>query len=422
MQSNFFELYLWRITIISVMDTLNEISNRLINQVKNLFTRSLANKIDWTERLIEIRGSRGVGKTTLLLQRAKSIIQTGGKVVYVSLDLPHFFSHSLYEFADTFVKYGGEYLFLDEVHRYPAKHKDSDWSLEIKNIYDSFPNLKIVYSGSSILHLYQGMGDLSRRKAAYLLHGLSFREYLEINCIKKYPAYAFEEILSSHQNIASKILEDMKPLVHFKKYLKSGYYPFFKGNEPVYFKQLQDVVNLIIDSDIPYQTNISNSAREQLKRLLGAISSTVPYVPNMNTLGELLQISDHRTLLKYLLLLEEAQLIYLVRTDAKGNKQMQKPDKILINNSNLMYALGMKMNETGTQRETFFYNQLSYQENISYSAKADFIVNNTYIFEIGGKSKGNAQIKDLDKAYVAADDLEIGFGNKIPIWLFGFLY
>ena len=180
---------------------MKEISNRLINKVKNLFIRSLASEVDWSQRLIEIRGSRGVGKTTLLLQRAKAITQSGGKVMYVSLDLPQFFSQSLYEFADNFVKYGGEYLFLDEVHRYPAKHKDSDWSLEIKNIYDSFPNLKIVYSGSSILHLYQGMGDLSRRKAAYLLHGLSFREYLEINGIKKYTSFGLEEILSSHQNL-----------------------------------------------------------------------------------------------------------------------------------------------------------------------------------------------------------------------------
>jgi len=404
------------------MESLNEISNRLINQVKNLFIRSLANQIDWTQRLIEIRGSRGVGKTTLLLQRAKMITQSGGKVMYVSLDLPQFFSQSLYEFADNFVKYGGEYLFLDEVHRYPAKHKDSDWSLEIKNIYDSFPNLKIVYSGSSILHLYQGMGDLSRRKAAYLLHGLSFKEYLEFNGIKKYTSLGLEEILSSHQKIASEMLEDLKPLVHFKNYLKTGYYPFFKGNEYVYFKQLQDVVNLIIDSDIPYQTNISNTAREQLKRLLGAICTTVPYVPNMNTLAELIQISDQRTLLKYLLLLEEAQLIHLVRTDAKGNKLMQKPDKILINNCNLMYALAMKTSDVGTQRETFFYNQLSYQEKICYSGKADFMVNNEFLFEIGGKSKGKAQIKDLDKAYIVADGIEIGFGNKIPIWLFGFLY
>ena len=218
------------------------------------------------------------------------------------------------------------------------------------------------------------------------------------------------------------MLEDLKPLVHFKNYLKTGYYPFFKGNEYVYFKQLQDVVNLIIDSDIPYQTNISNTAREQLKRLLGAICTTVPYVPNMNTLAELIQISDQRTLLKYLLLLEEAQLIHLVRTDAKGNKLMQKPDKILINNCNLMYALAMKTSDVGTQRETFFYNQLSYQEKICYSGKADFMVNNEFLFEIGGKSKGKAQIKDLDKAYIVADGIEIGFGNKIPIWLFGFLY
>ena len=263
---------------------------------------------------------------------------------------------------------------------------------------------------------------MSRRKAAYLLHGLSFREYLEKNGVKKFNSYNLEQITENHQKIATEIIEDFRPIVHFKKYLKTGYYPFYKGNEPIYFRQLQDVVNLIIDSDIPYQTNISNSAREQLKRLLGAISSTVPYLPNMNTLADLINISDQRTLLKYLLLLEEAQIINLVRTGAKGNKLMQKPDKILINNSNLMYALGMNLNEIGTQRETFFYNQLSYQENISYSGKADFLVNNKYLFEIGGKTKGKRQITDQNDAFIVSDDIEIGFGNKIPIWLFGFLY
>lgn len=404
------------------MNSLLEISNRLINNVKNTFTRSLIHTIDWSQPVIEIRGSRGVGKTTLLLQKAKSIQKAGGKVIYVSLDTPYFFNKNLVDFAVEFTKFGGEYLFIDEIHRYPAKHKQSDWSLELKNIIDAFPDLKIIYSGSSILHLFNGNGDLSRRKASYLMSGLSFREYLEMNKIHSFEILKIDDIIQNHTEIAQKITETTPPLLHFNNYLKFGYYPFYKENENVYYNQLQNVIHLIIDTDIPYLTTISVNAKEQLKRLLGAISTTIPYTPNMKTLANLIEVTDQRTLLKYLQLLEEAQIIQLVKSDSVGNKSLQKPEKILINNTNLMYALGMNNTEKGAQRETFFYNQLTITDRIVYSKTADFKVNEKYTFEIGGKNKGKKQLLGQEDAYIVSDDIEIGFGQKIPLWLFGFLY
>jgi predicted AAA+ superfamily ATPase len=338
------------------------------------------------------------------------------------LDLPYFYTKHLFDFVNEFTQHGGNYLFLDEIHRYPSKHKDSDWSLELKNITDSFPDLQIVYSGSSILHLYKGQGDLSRRKASYLMNGLSFREYLELNKVMKHSTISLESLLKEHNSIATEICASIKPLMHFKNYLKTGYYPFYSGKEEIYFRQLQDVINLIIDTDLPYLSAISQSGKEQLKRLLGAISSTVPYMPNMNKLAELIRVTDHRTLMKYLQLLDEAQIIQMIRSNSKGNKQFQKPEKILINNTNLMYALGLYHAEIGAQRETFFYNQVSYSEKVYYSKVGDFMVNEKFIFEIGGKNKGFKQLMNESNAFVVSDEIEIGFGNKIPLWLFGFLY
>jgi predicted AAA+ superfamily ATPase len=243
-----------------------------------------------------------------------------------------------------------------------------------------------------------------------------------LNKIIELDSINFTELVEKHSTYAENISQQIKPLLHFKNYLKIGYYPFYSDNEIIYFSQLQNIINLIIDTDLSYLTSISSNAKEQLKRLLGAISTTVPYVPNMKNLASMIDVTDQRTLLKYLQLLEEAQILQLVSSDAKGNKQLQKPEKILIQNTNLMYALGMNNTDVGTQRETFFYNQISTTEEIVYSGKADFLVNDTYLFEVGGKNKGKRQIRGENKAYIVADEIEIGFGNKIPLWLFGFMY
>ena len=404
------------------MDAILNISNRLLNSIHFSFERSLLRDIDWTQRLIEIRGSRGVGKTTMMLQKAKELRTLGCNVVYTSLDTPYFFRESLFNFVEYFVLHGGTHLFLDEVHRYPSKAKLSDWSLEIKNIYDAFPQLQIVYSGSSILHLYKGKGDLSRRKASYLLNGLSFREFLELNDLLKTSRLSLNVLIDNHEEIARTICEKIRPLQHFKHYLKFGFYPFYSGNEDVYFQQLQEMVNQIIDADLPYLSAISTGGQEQLKRLLGAISSTVPYLPNMKKLAEQIQVTDHRTLLKYMYLLEQAQLIALLRSGAKGNKLLEKPDKIYLNNTNLIHALSYTHTDIGSERETFFINQLNQVARVKYPKTGDFTVNETFLFEIGGKSKTAKQISKSGNAYIASDDIETGFGNKIPLWLFGFLY
>lgn len=404
------------------MESLITLSNRLIQQTNNDFKRSIINRIDWSQPLVEIRGSRGVGKTTLMLQRAGKLKSAGHKVLYISLDTPYFYNHSLIEFAEQAYQYGIYHLFLDEVHRYPSKHKQSDWSLEIKNIHDAIPSLNIVYSGSSILHLFKGKGDLSRRKAGYLMHGLSFREFLEKQNILKTEPRTLTEILSGHEVFAENISKKIKPIPHFKNYLKYGYYPFYDGNKELYINRLREVVNLIIDSDLPNVTTISSNAGEQLKRLLGAISTTVPYVPNMKKLSGNLQITDYRTLLKYLYFLEEAQLIKLLKSRAKGNKVLQKPDKMYLNNTNLSHALALSASDPGTERETFFCNQLSAVSSLSYPATGDFMVDNHWVIEVGGKQKAHRQIKNLEQGYIAADDIEIGYAKKIPLWLFGFLY
>jgi predicted AAA+ superfamily ATPase len=272
------------------------------------------------------------------------------------------------------------------------------------------------------LHLYKGKGDLSRRKASYLMHGLSFREYLEMQGLLDHKQIEFQQILTEHESLALAITKQIKIIPQFKSYLKYGYYPFYTGNEDVYQNRLREILNLIIDMDLPYVASISSTAKEQLKRLLGAISTTVPYVPNMHKLSEHIQITDYRTLLKYLQLLEDAQLINLLRSDSKGNKMLQKPDKIYLNNTNLSHTLGLSESNIGPERETFFCNQLSVGEQVNYPQNGDFIVNHDAVFEIGGRKKSVQQIRGNEHAFVAADDIEIGFKNKIPLWLFGFLY
>ncbi len=404
------------------MDILFSTSDRLFRSIDTRFQRSLMDRIDWSQRMIEIRGSRGVGKTTLMLQRAGMLHQQGVKVLYASLDTPYFFNNSIVDLAEYLNNYGITHLFLDEVHRYPSKHKQSDWSLEIKNVYDTYPGLNVVYSGSSILQLYKGKGDLSGRKAGYLMSGLSFREYLALQGIAHFDPVGLPRIFSEHENLARSVTEQMKPIPHFRDYLAHGYYPFYSGDIEIYQSRLRDIVSLIIDTDLPYVASISANAREQLKRMLGAVSITVPHVPNLSRLAVMMHITDHRTMLKYLHLLEEAALVTMLRSDAKGNKILQKPDKIYVNNTNLSRALGLSESHAGTERETFFLSQLSVTGQVRYPKDGDFLVDNEVVFEIGGKQKSSRQLRNHKLAYIAADDIEIGFASKIPLWLFGFLY
>jgi predicted AAA+ superfamily ATPase len=398
-------------------------SNSIIETVELDFKRYLFNQINWEARLVEILGSRGVGKTTLMLQKAKILnSEKANQAVYISLDDKLMFKHSIVDVAEELVKYGVKYLFFDEVHKYPSKIKDYDWSAEIKNSYDRFPNLRIVYSGSSILKIYKGQGDLSRRKSSYRLAGLSFREYLELNGVVSFKKIILSDLLERHQETSSAITKEIKVIPLFKEYLKTGYFPFYNEDPSSYYNRLNSILNVIIETDIPAVSSITFETSLKLKKLLAVIASTVPYVPNLINLRNELFVTDQRTLLKYIDFLEKAEVITTLSQKARGNKILQKPDKIYLGNTNYFYGLNMMGEEMGTTRETFFNTQLNIEHQLRLPKTGDFLVDEKYTFEIGGKNKTSKQVKDIQNSYVVLDDIENGIFNQIPLWLFGFLY
>jgi len=405
------------------MESLFEQSNQRINRVETSFYRSLYHTIDWNCRLIEIHGARGVGKTTLMLQRALKVSELGsGNVLYISLDDPYFYNHTIIEVTDYFNKYGGVYLFIDEVHKYPSKLPGHDWSAEIKVLYDRYPELQVIYSGSSVLQLFKGHGDLSRRKCSYNLPGLSFREYINWTNGKELAVYTLAQLINSHTEIATSITGDFKILPLFSKYLKHGYYPYYKEVPDQFCNRLRATINVILEQDLPAVASFSHENHAKLKKLLAVLAESVPFTPNLTNLRSALFIADQRTLLNYLDALEKAELLSTLDKDTKGMKKMQKPAKVYLHNTNLINCLFFDNPNVGTQRETFFFNQLRTLHRVNYAVKGDFIVDSNYTFEIGGKSKSSFQIQDVPNSFLAMDDIEIGFGNKIPLWLFGFLY
>jgi predicted AAA+ superfamily ATPase len=405
------------------METLFEQGGKLIGLKRSNRFRGLYTQIDWDCPLIEINGVRGVGKTTLMLQRAKELqANNHQEVMYASLDDPYFYNNSLLDTAETFVKYGGLYFFLDEVHKYPPKHPGADWSAELKVIYDRYPMLKVVYSGSSVLQLYRGHGDLSRRKCSYNLQGLSFREYLNWYHDQNFKPFTLHDLLSNHQLYANEIVNSVKVIPLFRSYLQHGYFPCYHEAPSHFYRRLKDTITVILEQDIPSVTTFSNESSIKLKKLLAVLSETVPFTPNLTNLRSELYIADQRTLLNYIQALELAELITTISRDAKGIKKLHKPEKIYLNNTNLLYCLLQDKPNIGTLRETFFLNQLKSIHQVNYVDEGDFLVDSKFTFEVGGKNKTNKQVKEVHDAYLAVDDIEIGFGNRIPIWLFGFLY
>jgi len=389
----------------------------------SLTKRYLYNSIDWGLRCFGILGARGTGKTTLMLQHIKERYSGNDKALYISVDSPYFQAHNLFEFAREFHQMGGEILLVDEIHKYP------DWSVHIKSLYDSLPSLKIVFSGSSLLQITKQKADLSRRAIIYNLHGLSLREYINFTLKTDYPAYSFEEILEKHQQIAGDICRNIKILRHFKEYLQGGYYPFFLEGESYYRFKVREVINHILEVDLPFVNRIETRQISKIKKLLYLLSISVPFTPNIAKLSEATDIS-RPTLYEYLERLQDAKLLNLVRSKGRGYEILTKPDKIFLENSNLMYAIADQAN-TGSMRELFFVNQVKnscsihpalIERVVELSGKGDFIVDSKYTFEIGGKNKGFQQISGLENSFVVADDIEVGFNNKIPLWLFGFLY
>lgn len=404
------------------METLLKEQQRLL-QTLSPTKRYLYGLIDWNERCIGILGARGTGKTTLILQYVKEQYQDSDKALYISVDSPFFQAHDLFAFAREFQQLGGELLLIDEIHKYP------DWSLHIKAIYDSLPDLKIVFTGSSLLQIAKQKADLSRRAIIFQLHSLSLREYCNFTTNSSYQAYTLADILMHHQQIAAEICNEAKPLRLFRDYLQRGCYPFFLEGETFYLQKVREVINHILEVDLPCVNRIESRQISKLKKLLYLLATGVPFVPNIAKLAEATDISRPR-LYEYLERLQDARLLNLVRSQGRGYEVLTKPEKILLENSNLMYAITDQVN-TGTLRELFFVNQLRnavarhpglMDTSVELSGRGDFIVQANYTFEVGGKGKSFSQIRDLENAFVVADAIEVGFKNKLPLWLFGFLY
>ncbi len=387
-----------------------------LSWVKTTFVRSVMNDINWDTRLIGIKGARGVGKTTLLLQYIKLNIENPGKnALYVSLDNLWFSEHKLTELVNFFTLRGGKYLFLDEIHKYP------DWSIEIKNIYDDFPELKIVFTGSSLLEILNARADLSRRAIIYNMQGLSFREYIGLKSEIQLPRYSFKDIISNHEEISRDINQKIKPFEFFPEYLKEGYYPFFLEQANLYHSRVEGIINMILEIELPLLRKVQVGYIPKVKQLLFIIAGSAPFVPNILKLSEKMVI-NRETLMAYLHYLNETHLIFSVYKNAKGISLLQKPDKLYLENSNLIFTINNEFHNIGNIRETFFANQLRYQHTVEIDKHVDFVIDENYFFEIGGKNKNRKQIQETKNSFRVLDEIETGINDKIPLWLFGFLY
>ena len=378
---------------------------------------------DLSNRFSIISGQRGIGKTTAIIeymqQQYPDLYTT--KALYIQAD--HFLlgNSSLYEIADAFVKMGGELLCIDEIHKYV------NWSQELKSINDTFRQLKLLVSGSSALEIHKGSYDLSRRALVYKMKGMSFREFLELRLDIELPTTKLEELLATHQPFTQKVIDKLstkkeKILPLFSEYLKVGYYPYYfeYNNQEQFYLALEQNIHTTIESDLlSVYPSLTGLSIRKLKSLLKVISSSVPFIPDMKKLKTIIGVGDERTLKNYLKYLEDAGLIKMLMKSSRGLGSIEKPEKIYLDNSNLLFTSSA---EIGTVRETFFMNQVSKEYEIIAPKNGDFLVDSSYLFEVGGKNKGFKQIKDMKLSFVAADEVEHGFGNKIPLWLFGFLY
>ena len=397
------------------MNELLEQSEMLTVQVSMRFKRYLYHQIDWNSRLIGIKGARGTGKTTLLLQWLNEQGLSSSKAAYFTLDDLYFSTHSLVETAKNFYKQGGKMLALDEVHKYPT------WAGEIKNIYDLYSDLQIIFTGSSIIDLAKQESDLSRRAVMYELHGLSYREYLTYNEILHVPPLSVHDILNPKNNIRNFFPKDFRPLEHFKHYLRFGYYPFFRESAENYHMRLHQLVRTIIEYDMAELKGFDIRNAKKMLQLISIIAQNVPFKPNLSKLSEKSKI--HRnSLANYLFFLEQARLIWLLHPSGISTATLQKPEKIYLNNTNLMYALTSETIAAGTLREVFFCSQLHVHHELSIPQKGDFMVNGKYTYEIGGKSKKASQIAGVRNAQIVQDDLEFPAGKTLPLWIFGFAY
>ncbi len=399
------------------MDALFERQDALLRATSMTIIRSFMEQVNWSAPMLCIRGPRGVGKSTLLRQYVKSHFAEGSEdVLYCSMDWVYFSQHSMLEVAEKFYKHGGKLLIFDEVHKY------ENWSREVKEVAETYPQLQLMLSGSSLLKLLDGDVDLSRRCRGYDMSGLSFREYLQFYKGIELPAYSLEEVLGSAKKIAAEVNKVCRPLQHFHEYLKFGYYPFYLTNPLDYYALIEQTVNYVVDVELPQQRKVSPVNCRKIKALLNVLSQLVPYDVDISKLSSSIGL-QRNTVIEYLNHLKDAKLLHLLFSDLVSVKKMQKPDKIYLENPNLLYALATTPVKTGTVRECFVVNQLSHAHTVEYGkTQGDFRVDGKWTFEVGGESKSFDQIADIPNSFILADDIESPRSNKLPLWMIGFLY
>jgi len=389
------------------METLFQKQQTLLARTNLSFKRYMYGKFPWNSRMAGLVGPRGVGKTTMLLQYIKE--QNNTDLLYVSADDIYFSNHRLTDVADEFYKNGGKRLFIDEIHKY------KDWSVELKNMYDFYPDLKVCFTGSSILDIRKGMADLSRRALMFSMQGFSFREFLKFEHHIDVEVHSLQDIISNHISLIDSIEH---PLPLFREYLRKGYYPMAKEDNLAI--RLGQILNLTLEVDIPQFANLSVTTARKLKKLLLVVAESVPFKPNFVSLAGKLEVSRN-SLEEYLTFMEDAGLIARLRDQADGIIGLGKVEKIYLDNSNLIYYLSPKEPETGNIRETFFMNQTRVNNSVVSSAVADFKIDK-YTFEVGGKNKSQEQIKNTPNSFIVKDDIEYGYKNVLPLWAFGLNY
>jgi len=392
-----------------------DLKNRFIKILSNFdksYKRYLYYKIDFSEKLIGIIGARGTGKTTLLLQYLKKSPIELSKKLYINAEFLQYSFLKLFDLAEEFEKKGGKLLVIDEIHKY------KDFEKELKLIYDTF-NLQVIFSGSSAIKLEHSKADLSRRAVVYRMNNLSFREFLELKTNQTFKSYTLEEVLKTHENIAFEILSKIKPFEYFEEYLQKGAYPFYFDNPQTYFMKLEESINASIDLDLSLIFDIKPINLIKLKKLIYLICNSEPFELNITKLSQKIEISRNY-LYQYIYYLDKGDIFTILNSKARGDMIFVKPQKIYLKNTNLNYCYCENLKK-GTIRETFFANQL-FEHKITHTNQGDFLIDNKFVIEVGGKNKGYKQIKDIKNSYVVADDIEVGNGNKIPLWLFGFLY